>query len=544
MGVHGYNRRRDTSDAGCDWSNKAMIFDRLFEKRASFESVSDPASWLATAFGAVPNSAGVSVSEKTATQIVAFWSAINTISDTLAELPLKLVRTQADGSSDVVQIHQALRVLRNPNHMMMPVTFRSTCQAHTLTWGNSYAYIIRNGLGNPAELWPLNPATTRSVIKKSQLYFHAELEVGPTLIPAEDIIHIPALTRNGVDGMSIVKEQREMLGAAIAQQNFAGRFFSNGAKPSGLISYPGKVRDPDKIKTALQQSTGGENAHSMMVLDGDAKFTPFSIPPEDAQFLQTREFSVDEVGRMFRLPLHFLNKMGQATFNNLEMMGTHFVQYTMMPWIIRHEQEYTRKLLKQGEIDRGLKFKFNVSALIRGDIKTRSEVYAKAIQFGWMTRNEVRALEDQKPLEGLDDPLIPLNLGVVGEDKPETPPPPDSTASEDPNASEDDQQDEPTDEQKSRNYMVLIAAATRLANKEANKVRRLSAVKDVDGLIEFYRTHADHMTKNLAISAERARQYCQDRLVELQTRDPEEMLLDVTTNYVAKLVDEIIEESK
>ncbi len=434
--------------------------------------------------------------------------------------------------------------------MMVPITFRSASQAHTLTWGNSYALIVRNAMGIPVELWPLNPSDTSSRVIERDLFFETRLDIGNTKLRGEDVLHIPSLTRNGIDGISIVAEQREMLGGAMAQQNFASRFFSNGARPSGLISYPGKVRDPEKVKLSLERATGGENAHSMMVLDNDAKFTPFSVPPEDAQFLQTREFSVDEIGRMFRLPLHFLNKMGQATFNNLEMMGTHFVQYTMMPWIIRHEQEYTRKLLKPGEIDRGLRFKFNVSALIRGDIKTRSEVYAKAVQFGWLTRNEVRSLEDMNPLEGLDDPLVPMNLKVVGEEpEPEPEPEPDPEDDPDADADEDENEDE-NDDDEDRNYLVLLAAATRLANKESNAVRRI--VKGDDGikaccerLTDFYEGHTALMVENLAITPELARQYCAKRISELAVSlDDDEILLRMTTDDVASLVNQILEERK
>ena len=522
-----------------------MIFDQLFETRASLEnpstSLSDPANWLFGAFGASPTAANVVVSEQNVTQITAFWSAVNTISDTLAELPLQLIRAKPDGTHEKIHAHPALRVLRNPNSMMSPITFRSTQQAATLTHGNSYAYIVRNGIGNPVEIWPLPPNETRGRVKNRELFFDTRLDIGATSLPSNDVLHIPALTRNGLEGMSIVAEQREMLGSALAQQGFAAKFFANGAKPSGLISYPGKVRDTEKVKQALERATGGENAHATMVLDQDAKFTPFSIPPEDAQFLQTREFSVDEIGRMFRLPLHFLNKMGQATFNNIEMMGTHFVQYTMMPWIIRHEQEWTRKLLKPGEIDRGLRFKLNVAALIRGDIKTRSEVYSKAIQFGWMTRNEVRALEDQNPIDGLDDPLVPLNLGVVGEEPPAPEPAPEPTDEPDDDESDDDTEDE-AEEENNRTYMVLMSAATRLANKEANAIRQLiKRSADTDEFQSFYARHAPMMVENLAMTPEHARQYCERSLNNLVACDSvDEWLLRKTGDDAAKLVDEIL----
>jgi len=525
-----------------------MIFDKLLSKRSATElrsSLANPDDWLFAAFGAVPSATGVAVNEKTAIQIVAYWSAVSTISDTLASLPLKLVRSLKDGNTETINIHPALRVLRNPNEMMVPITFRSTLQSQTLTHGNSYAYIVRNKLGQAVELWPLDPALTRPVVIKRRLFFDTTLDIGATRIPGADVLHVPSLTRNGIEGLSIIREQREMLGSAIAQQNFAAKFFNNGAKPSGLLAYPGKIRDTEKIKKALEDSTGGENAHSMMVLDQDAKFTPFSVPPEDAQFLQTREFSVDEIGRMFRLPLHFLNKMGQATFNNLEMMGTHFVQYTMMPWIIRHEQEYTRKLLKPGEIDRGLRFKFNVSALIRGDIKTRAEVYAKAIQFGWLTRNEVRALEDTNPLDGLDDPLIPMNLKVVGEEpEPEPEPAPEDDPEDDPDDDSETDSTEPGDED--RGYLVLMAAATRLANKESMAVKRKMHQTDCEAaLTEFYEGHAQLMVENLAIDIDSARQYCRDRIESLHDGvNLDEYLLRMTSTDVANLVNAIIEDRK
>lgn len=516
-----------------------MIFDSLLEKRNNLENpttdLADPANWLLHAFGAAPTATNILVSEKTATQITAFWSAVNTISDTLAELPLKLIRVNADGTSANVTRHPALRVLRNPNPMMTPVTYRAMQQAATLTWGNSYAYVVRNALGNPVEIWPLPPNETKSVVKNRELFFDTRLDIGNTRLRSDEVIHVPALSRNGINGMSIIAEQREMLGSALAQQNFGARFFSNGAKPGGILSYPGKVRDKEAVRKAIEQVAGGENSHATLVLEGGAKYEKYTVPPEDAQFLQTREFSVDEIGRMFRLPLHFLNKMGQATFNNLEMMGTHFVQYTMMPWIIRWEQELTRKLLTQGEIDRGLRFKFNVAALIRGDIKTRSEVYAKAVQWGWMTRNEVRALEDMNPLDELDEPLQPLNMVPAGTEPVEDPAP-------DPEP--DDDEDEETEGDEDRTYLMTMSAVTRLARQEDKAVRRFWKRGDEAGLMAFYDKHAERMVENLAIDGEMARQYCQRQLERLATDDDTETVFaDITTTNVARLVNQI-EESR
>ena len=532
-----------------------MILDRWLEKRASLEnpstSLSDPANWLFGAFGAQPTAADIIVTEKNATQITAYWAAIGTIADTLAELPIKLIQMKRNGQSKQVKSHPALPLLTlAPNPMMNAVVSKSTTQAHALSWGNGYNWIRRNAMGEPLELWPLLPVDTKPVVENKTLYFDALLDIGNTRLPATDVIHVPALSRNGIVGMSIIAEQREMLGSIIATQRFGAKFFANGAKAGGLISYPGKLRDPEKVRKSIEAVAGGENVHGLLVLSEGPKYEQFSIPPDDAQFLQTREFGVDEIGRMFRLPLHFLNKMGQATFNNLEQMGAHFAQYTMMPWLVRWEQELTRKLLTPEEIKRGLRFKFNLAALLRGDMKTRSEVYAKGIQFGWVTRNEVRGWEDLNPLDGLDDPLVPLNLGVVG-DEPEDPPPPPPELGPGEEPAEPEPGEEPEDDSADdRSFLILTAAVQRMANREAKAVGRIWNKCDTDAeraeeIQRFYDSHAGVMAENLAMGAVSARQYCKRHGEQLFAAGNDaaidEQLVRWTTTDVLTLVNQISE---
>lgn len=534
-----------------------MILDRIFEQRASLEnpstSLSDPANWLFNAFGAAPSTANIIVTERNATQITAFWSAINTISDTLGELPIRLIKNNDDGTQAVVTGHPSLNRLRmSPNPMMSAVVFKSTLQAHVLTWGNGYAWIRRNAMQEPFALWPLLPQNTRPTIIDGKLKYRTRLDMRlkeagqqentEMVLDAENVLHVPALSRTGIVGMSIIGEQREMLGSALATQKFGSRFFANGAHAGGLLSFPGKITDPDKIRTQIEQKTGGENTHRLLVLDGDAKYQQFAVPPDDAQFLQTREFDVDEIGRMFRLPLHFLNKMGQATFNNLEMMGTHFVQFTMMPWIVRWEQEVTRKMLTEEEILSGLLFKFNVSALIRGDIKTRSEVHAKGIQNGWVTRNEVRALEDMNPLEGLDDPLVPLNLKAVGEDTGAT----DDNGDDNSDNSDDSSDDGDQDESASM-FVLAKAAAERCANKEALALRRIFAKAPNDAelaeaLESFYNSHREMVKSNLALTEEQAEAYCIDHGVEIFDARASDQFEDVLIRWQTEGASEMAEQ--
>lgn len=512
------------------------MLDLLFAKRASLEnpntSLSDPAAWLYEAFGAMPTASRITITEQTALQITAFWSAVNTISDTLAELPLKLVQRNADGSQTVIASHPALRLLKvSPNPFMTPIVFKSTLQSHTLTHGNGYALINFGRDGAPQELWPLDCHTVPQ-LKDGALYFSTNIDgVGQTLIPAANVLHVPALARKGIAGMSIIAEQRESLAHGAALQQFAARFFGNSARPGGLVSFDGKVRDPEKVRKAIETSYNGENAHGLMVLDNGAKYTPFAIPPDDAQFLASREFSVDDIGRMFRLPAHFLNKMGQATFNNLEQMGAHFVQYTMMPWIARWEQEATRKLLTDAEIERGMAFKFDTKGLMRGDIKTRSEVYTSAITNGWMTRNEVRALEEMNPLDGLDDPLMPLNMTAVGDEPEEEPA---NEPADEPDDEEDE--DETEDENDSRALTIIKAMAERCITKEVNAAQ--SKFDDLDALQEFYDKHARHLAENLAIGTEVAAQYCATRMgIARETSSKAEFISQIQSNGAVILME-------
>lgn len=503
------------------------MLDLLFEKRASLEnpstSLSDPANWLHEALGAVPSSANIVVNDKTAMQIAAFWSAVNTISDTLAELPIRLVHNKKNGTTRIIKTHPALALLKtSSNPWMTPVTLKSTMQSYTLTHGNGYGMINFLRSGEPAEIWPLAPSTKPKVVN-GQLWYDAKLDHGREMIPADNIIHVPALARNSLEGMSIIAAQRDSLGQAIAVKQFGAKFFANGAKPGGLIKFPGKVKDPGSVRQQIEENYGGDNVHNLLVLDQDADYRPFAIPPDDAQFLQSQEFSVDDIGRMFRLPAHFLNKMGQATFNNLEQMGAHFVQYTLIPWLCRWEQELTRKLLTEEEIRRGYCFKFITAGLMRGDIKTRSEVYSSAIQTGWLTRNEVRGYEELNPLPGLDEPLMPANMVVVGEE-PDEGPPPSENPPPDPGAV-DVGEDEDEGEENSRHFLIADAMCRRMIAKECNAVPKILQRNQEGELEDFYLRHMDMLEENLGLLPEEAVAYCERHMDQARSSDDTAQLL-------------------
>lgn len=462
--------------------------------------LSDPASWLFHALGATPTASKMPVNQQTALQLTAYWQGVNIISNVLGQIPLQLVRKLDDNQTEEIDDHPTLSLLNlKPNPEASAITWKSTVQSHVLSWGSGYSW-IRRAVTGPVELWPLQPNRTRAKRDAvGKLFFEAQLSRDTKLetaeFPAEDIIHVPGLTFNGLTGLSPIRVQREMLGTALAVQDFAARFFGNSAIPSGVLTFPKKLSDADALRKQLEDKFGGENALRMMIADQGAKYERIGIPPEDAQFLETRKFGVEEIARMLNIPPHFLAVMGQATFSNLESMGTHFVTYTMLPWLIRWEQELTVKLLTREEILEGLAYKFKVAGLMRGDQKGRYLSYQSGINAGWLTRNEARSFEKLNPIEGLDEPLQPLNMLTVGDD-------------------DDDDDDEGKSSNNDRIMIIIRQAASRCIRREVKGVNRLLK-KYADNIDEFtrqlsmfYEAHADILIDHLAVAPLFARQYC------------------------------------
>lgn len=481
-----------------------MIFDSLVEHRQSPEnpstSLSNPDLWLWDAFGASRTVAGTRVNERTALKLSAVWAAIHILAETLGQLPLSLIRKDGSDKEQARDDPRFSLLHDQPNTEMTSINWRSTVQAHVVTTGNGYNWIMRNQAGLPIELIPLMPHVTSLKRENGRLVYHSRTNVDGRditfrLNPA-DVLHIPGLGFDGLSGYSPIRMQAEQLGAGLATQEFAARFFGNGANISGLVTVPGKVQDLSKMRKEWNAAFAGENQMKTAIVDQGAGYTRIGIPPEDAQFLQTREFSIDEVARMYRIPPHMLARMGQATFSNVEHVGIDFVTYTMLPWLTRWEQELNRKLLTIEE-RQTMFFKFNVTGLLRGDQKTRYESYRSAIQVGWMTRNEARTLEEFNEIDGLDEPLQPMNMTTVGGDG-------------------DNPDNEP------RLMLVVRKAARNLVVKETNALKRICKtftvqfsrnIPDVNHPIhrqvgEFYAKHQDHMVDVLGCPPAFAAQYC------------------------------------
>lgn len=396
------------------------IFSSLFHSR---DKPQNSTAGSAYRFYMGSSTAGKNVTERSAMQMTAVYSCVRVLSEAVAGLPLHLYKYNKNGGKEKALDNPLYFLLHDePNPEMTSFVFRETLMTHLLLWGNAYAQIIRNGKGEVVALYPLMPnkmAVDRD--SSGRLYYKyyrgsdeairsKEHEV---VLSTCDVLHIPGLGFDGLVGYSPIAMAKNAIGLAIATEEFGAKFFANGAAPSGVLEHPGTLKNPDKVRESWNATFGGShNANKVAVLEEGMKYSPISISPEQAQFLETRKFQINEIARIFRVPPHMVGDLEKSSFSNIEQQSLEFVKYTLEPWLVRWEQSMVRSLLTPSE-KREYFIKFNVDGLLRGDYASRMSGYATARQNGWMSANDIRELEnlDRIPAEdGGDLYLINGNM--------------------------------------------------------------------------------------------------------------------------------------
>ena len=377
------------------------IFSGLFRSRDKPENRTAGSSYTFFMGGSV---AGKYVTERSAMQMTAVYSCVRILAEAVAGLPLHLYRYKEGGGKEKATDHPLYLLLHDePNPEMSSFVFRETLMTHLLLWGNAYAQVIRNGKGEVIALYPLMP-NKMSVDRdeNGQLYYtytHAPeeaktAELGRVILRPADVLHIPGLGFDGLVGYSPIAMAKNAIGLAIATEEYGAKFFANGAAPSGVLEHPGTIKDPNRVREAWQSQFGGSsNSGKIAVLEEGMKYTPISISPEQAQFLETRKFQINEIARIFRIPPHMIGDLEKSSFSNIEQQSLEFVKYTLDPWVIRWEQSIARTLLNPDEKQTYF-VKFNLEGLLRGDYASRMNGYATARQNGWMSANDIRELEN------------------------------------------------------------------------------------------------------------------------------------------------------
>lgn len=369
------------------------------------------------------SSAGKNVNERSAMQMTAVYSCVRILAEAVAGLPLHLYRYKEDGGKEKALDFNLYHLLHDePNKEMSSFIFRETLMTHLLLWGNAYAQIIRNGKGEVVALYPLMPNKMKvDRDENGELYYTytrsteeaLTMEGSTVYLTPRDVLHIPGLGFDGLVGYSPIAMAKNAIGLAIATEEYGAKFFANGAAPSGVLEHPGTIKDPARLRENWNSTFGGSaNSGKVAVLEEGMKYTPISISPEQAQFLETRKFQIDEIARIFRVPPHMVGDLEKSSFSNIEQQSLEFVKYTLDPWVVRWEQSLARSLLTEDE-KKIYFFKFNLEGLLRGDYASRMSGYATARQNGWMSANDIRELENMDKIpaeEGGDLYLINGNM--------------------------------------------------------------------------------------------------------------------------------------
>ena len=344
---------------------------------------------------------GKAVNERTAMQTSAVYACVRILAESVAGLPLHVYERTANGSKSTKPSHPLYRLLHDePNREMTSFVFRETLMSHLLLWGNAYAQIIRDGRGFPIALYPLLPdrmAVDRN--ESGELVYTYQSDKGQVKLRRENILHIPGLGFDGLIGYSPIAMAKNAVGLALATEDYGATFFANGANPGGVLEHPGVIKpeQADRLRESWQSQFGGANAHKVAVLEEGLKFHQMSIPPEQAQFLETRKFQINEIARIFRVPPHMVGDLEKSSFSNIEQQSLEFVKYTLDPWVIRWEQSLQQALILPSE-KATIFIKFNLDGLLRGDYQSRMQGYSTGIQNGFMSVNDVRGLEDMNLL--------------------------------------------------------------------------------------------------------------------------------------------------
>lgn len=395
-----------------------MILDKIFESR-SLESPSVPLTGQ-NLQEYLHGEGRIAVNEISAMRLTAVYSCINVLSTALAQLPAIVLRRQGESIGPATD-HPAYYLLHDaPNDWQTSYKWRETKQAHVCGWGNGYTSMVRRPNGELRALERHLPWQT-SLVKIGGRWVYATLDDDdkPLSVAPEDMVHVRALGSDGRVGISPIRQHMDTIGLGLAVQRYGKEFFDGGGRPTGLLTVKGELSKDswtrlkefwNKAVTRLKQSD-----NKTLLLPADLDYKALTISPEDAQALETRKMTRSEIAGIFNVPAHMINDLEKATFSNISEQGVSFVRNTMMPWVVNWEQELNRKLFTPAERAAGYYVKLNLAALLRGTPKERAEFYHYAITDGWMDRNEVRALEDLNPREGLSELLVSVNAKPAAE---------------------------------------------------------------------------------------------------------------------------------
>jgi HK97 family phage portal protein len=374
-----------------DKNLKIPLLSRIFNPRASPKN----SFWSPYKFFFGGTSSGKYVNEKTAMQTSAVYACVRVLAETIASLPFHTYRRTDNGKEKAID-HDLYYILHDePNLEMTSFSFREVMMTHLLLWGNAYAQIIRDGRNKILGLYPLLPDKMRvDRNDNGEIYYIYNKDGVLYQLRRDEVLHIPGLGFDGIIGHSPIAMAKNAVGMALATEEFGSKLFSNDARPSVVLQHPGVVKDPKRLRESWNSVyQGSGNAHKTAILEEGMSIQTLSIPPNDAQFLETRKFQIEEICRIFRVAPHLVASLDRATFSNIEHQGISFVVHTIRPWLVRIEQAMNKALFVGSE-KREYFVSLVVDGLLRGDFSSRLQGYSTGIQNGIYSINDVRNLEN------------------------------------------------------------------------------------------------------------------------------------------------------
>ena len=352
------------------------------------------------------------VSNDKALTLTAVWCAIRLLSESVSSLPISVYSKQSNGDKLEDTKSPIYKLIKfKPNFYQNKVTFFEYIMLCILTEGNAYVQIIRNNNGTPVELIPIDPEDVTIVVNDNELFFQTPRGV----LDSADVLHFKTMTSDGITGISPLAQCQSALKWTDSLEKFGETFFSNGAKPSSILQTDKSLSDSamQRLKSSFNNNYAKlNNSNSTIVLEEGLTFKPISISPDQAQFLQSRKFSIEEICRIYNLAPHLLKDLSKSSFNNIEMQNQEFLTLTLLPYINRLEEEMNGKLFRSNELGNTY-IEFNVNGFLRGDAKTRNESYKTAITNGYMSINEVRQKENMNSIDGGDKHFMQMNMTTI-----------------------------------------------------------------------------------------------------------------------------------
>lgn len=389
------------------------FLNRWFNSQKRHVGPSD--DWAAL-FGASLSSTGVNITPDGAMRCAAVLSCVRVLAETVAGLPF-IVYRRTESSRERDPNLAVFKLLQTrPNRYQTAFEFREMLMAHCLLRGNGYAQKVYDRRGDVVELVPLNPTkVTPKMTSDGAVVYEFKSQTYQTItFSSDDIFHLKGMATDGITGVSPITYARETVGLSIAAEEFGARVFSNDAKPGGILEHPGKLSDEahQRLKDSWQKAHAGvQNAHKVAILEEGMRWQRIGISSSDSQFIESRKFQIEEIARIFRVPPHMIGHLERATFSNIEHQSLDFVQHTILPWLRRWEQAITARLFSDSEQTTHY-CEFLVEGLLRGDIQSRYSAYAVGRQWGWLSADDVRRLENMEPLPDAagEKYLVPLNM--------------------------------------------------------------------------------------------------------------------------------------